>query len=224
MKISVVIPTRNRVWLLHSVVEMFRAQTCKDSELIILDDGEDKPHKKQWFDDDRIRYYHEPRLSLGYKHNRLCELAQGEYIVPFSDDDWQAPWRIEYQVSILEQLGADLCIADYNSWLDAKYERAWVPYGQNPASLAFRRSVWEASPYEDVHSAEDHNFLYNALAHEFKMVKCLDHRFMVQRIWDGNHFSGMQMSAQWAVPFEEVKALIGADYDRYFGGEDGLPK
>ena len=52
--------------------------------------------------DPRIRYLREtPRRVLGDKRNRLCELARGEIIVHWDDDDWHGRDRIARQVAAL---------------------------------------------------------------------------------------------------------------------------
>jgi hypothetical protein len=64
--------------------------------LIIVDDGADSisdlvPK------DERIRYRRLPqRLSMGAKHNMACEIANGEVIVHWDDDDWNAERRLSY--------------------------------------------------------------------------------------------------------------------------------
>ena len=38
---------------------------------------------------------------MGAKHNMACEMAQGEVIVHWDDDDWMAGRRVSYQVGEL---------------------------------------------------------------------------------------------------------------------------
>src|SRR6185437_10484062 len=115
---SCIMPTAERRRFVPAAIQMFLAQSYTNSELVILDDGKDSvadciP------DNPRIRYYREPRRSLGMKHNRLVELARGEYILHWADDDYHAPWRVEYQVKHLQSSGSDLTAPTHFLRVDA---------------------------------------------------------------------------------------------------------
>jgi glycosyltransferase involved in cell wall biosynthesis len=228
--VSCVLPTANRVWLLHSAVNLFLAQTYTDKELVILDDGQNTPHRKQWIYEPRVRYYHEPsNLSLGEKWNRLIELARGDIIALWADDDYYAPWRLAYQVGLLEQYGDDICAIRNPLSIDAERKLAWhvTPPGGYVASstMVFRRAIWERCPFEDVATGEDNGFLTNQRKHGATVIEALDYRCVVGRIHRTNTASREQARDHWQVPFEVVQALIGQrDFDAYFGGADGLPR
>jgi glycosyltransferase involved in cell wall biosynthesis len=223
--VSCILPTANRERFLASAVRLFDAQSFKDCELVILDEQEAAPSTYG-----RVRWYSEPSTrSLGEKHNRLVELAKGDIILHWADDDWYAPWRIAYQVGLMEQFGWDMCTTSETLWVDAAKKKAWHwnppdPRNYNAAMTCYRRKVWEKSPYEDVATGEDASFIRNALANGFSLGLKLDYRFAVQRIWSGNTVSNQQMHSDWSVPFEDVKAVIGGDWEKFFGGASGMPR
>jgi glycosyltransferase involved in cell wall biosynthesis len=237
MKVTCICPTANRPELLVAAMKLFHSQTFTDAELVILDDGVEQslgelqvlPWKQQLLREQRIRYYYEKTdSSLGDKHNRLVELARGEYIMHWPDDDWFAPWRIAYQVGLLEQFGWDMCTTSETLWIDADKKKAWHwnppdPRNYNAAELCYRREVWESAPYEDVATGEDAAFVRSGLANGFSLGLKLDYRFVVQRIHANNTASNQQMHNDWLTSFEDVKAVVGKDWDSYFGGTDGLP-
>jgi glycosyltransferase involved in cell wall biosynthesis len=107
MKISVVTPTFGRQGYLPSLYRCFISQTHPDRELLIHDDSPAPSPFFSQLSDPRVRYVHEPtRLTTGEKRNRLVELAQGELVAFFDDDDHYAP---EYLGAMAERLGdADL--------------------------------------------------------------------------------------------------------------------
>src|SRR3954471_5913053 len=107
MKVSVVTPTFGREKYLPGLLACFAAQTHTDRELLILDDS---PAPSTFFGglaDSRVRYVHsKERLTIGEKRNRLVEMATGEVIASFDDDDYYAPG---YLTAMLDGLGdADL--------------------------------------------------------------------------------------------------------------------
>ncbi len=96
--VSCVMPTADRREHVGRSIGYFLRQDYPNSELVVLDDGEDRVADLMP-DDPRVRYVGlERRLILGEKRNRACELAHGEIIVHWDDDDWQAPHRLSYQV------------------------------------------------------------------------------------------------------------------------------
>src|SRR4051812_1392609 len=106
MLATAITPTFNRSRYLPSVAACFLAQTADDSEMIVLDDG-DQSARPFVPDHPRIRYVHlsGKRLSTGAKRNICCEMARGEFILHFDNDDWSAPTRIASQVASLRASG-----------------------------------------------------------------------------------------------------------------------
>lgn len=230
MRASVIIPTANRSRLLNATVEMFLAQDFDDSELVILDDGEDQHGTQHWFNTSRVRYYHEAqKRSLGEKHNRLIELSLGEYILPWADDDWHAWWQVGYQVGLCEQFNADFSLIRNPLGIDAERKLAWhiAPEDGYDATgtLCFKRKIWERCPYEDVATGEDSGFFNNQLKHGASTVSAIDYRCYVNRVHRTNTASREQAREFWQIPFPVVQVIIGEkQFDRYFGGENGLPR
>ena len=105
MLVSAIMPTRARPLMSRTALECWKTQTWKDTELLILDDADDPSFLlDKWpvFDDPGIRYYREPKATIGAKRERLCSLAKGEVIIHFDSDDWSDPGRIAEQVSMLQ--------------------------------------------------------------------------------------------------------------------------
>ena len=103
--VSVICATYDREEHLRNLVRYFCAQTYEDIQLIILDDS---PAPSNWLDTDDYReegvnYYHMPnnKLTLGTKLNVLMQMAEGEILVQFDDDDYYAPNYVEHMVRLL---------------------------------------------------------------------------------------------------------------------------
>lgn len=108
MRVSVITPTFGRERFLPSLYRCFTEQTHEDRELLVYDDS---PTPSPFFtsasasaalSDPRVRYLHAPaRLTIGEKRNRLIELARGELIAFFDDDDHYAPGYLTAMVAAL---------------------------------------------------------------------------------------------------------------------------
>ncbi len=105
-RVTIACPTYGRPQFLRQLVEHYCAQTFDGGlEMVILDDS---PERADFLDDPKyselgIRYHHIPaeRLTLGAKLNLLTQLARGEIIIEFDDDDYYAPQYVERMVELL---------------------------------------------------------------------------------------------------------------------------
>lgn len=88
-RFSLLTPTRDRPEWLPRAVDSVLAQTFKDWELVVYDNGQ--PIKQLLPKDRRIKYHHGPAAGPADAFQRALELATGEVIHPFSDDDRLPP-------------------------------------------------------------------------------------------------------------------------------------
>ncbi|HUE78397.1 MAG TPA: glycosyltransferase family 2 protein [Sphingomicrobium sp.] len=188
--VSALMPTADRRRFVPQAIAQFLAQNRDDAELLILDDGND-PVSDLIPADPRIRYLRDsPRRPLGDKRNRLCELARGDIILHWDDDDWYAPDRIARQVAALEASGADICGLDRVIFLSEDGERAWdyVYRGGGRwvcgASLAYRRSFWERHRFAPIAAGEDTRWVFGAAGAAIHSMA--DNDFLVSRVHGGN--------------------------------------
>ncbi len=113
MKISVVVPTKNRQHFFRPLYECFCEQTYPDKELIVLDDSMQPSTYFRSVGDARVRYFHAAGgMSLGRKRNLLVEAAKGDVIAQFDDDDYYAP---NYLQNMLATMG-DAHMAKLAGW------------------------------------------------------------------------------------------------------------
>ena len=165
--VTCIMPTANRRQWVPAAIALFQRQTHANRELLIVDDGVDAvedivPR------DSRVRYVRiEPGLCLGAKRNRACELATGDVIVHWDDDDWYPPDRIARQVAALAARNADVCGTSRLYFRDVAQRRAWEyayilsgkPWVAG-SSLAYRRDAWERRRFRDVQVGEDSHFVW----------------------------------------------------------------
>ncbi|MBA3047750.1 glycosyltransferase family 2 protein [Patescibacteria group bacterium] len=84
---SVVIPTKNRSFLVGYAIESILLQTFKNFELIIADndDTDDTKNVVAMFDDSRIRYYRTGNLSMPDNWEYGCTKITGKYLLVIED-------------------------------------------------------------------------------------------------------------------------------------------
>ena len=208
--ISAIMPTADRRQFVPAAIASFLAQGRDDSELLILDDGND-PVADLVPPDRRIRYFREmPRRALGAKRNRLCELARGDVIVHWDDDDWHAPDRLDRQLAALEASGADICGCDRVHFLADDHSAAWeYVYGGNKpwlagGTLCYRRSAWQQRPFSAVRSGEDTLWIFAAPRDRLHIMT--DNSFYVARVHAGNT-SRKQTRGAWWKPRDPAATL-----------------
>lgn len=126
-KISVCIPTYNRVDLLPIAIESVLQQKIQDLEIIVCDDGstDETPNLMETISDRRIRYLRHPK-NIGKSNNMRSgfEAGTGEYFLKFDDDDRLTPDFIWETSPILDRnptidfVGTDHWIIDSKNQRD----------------------------------------------------------------------------------------------------------
>jgi glycosyltransferase involved in cell wall biosynthesis len=103
-RVSVVIPAYNRAHFLPEVVESALAQTYRDFEVIVIDDGstDNTPEVASRFPP-AVRYYRQENQGLSAVRNKGIELARGEYIIFLDSDDVLLKDALEKSVLFLDQ-------------------------------------------------------------------------------------------------------------------------
>jgi glycosyltransferase involved in cell wall biosynthesis len=102
--VSLCIPTWNGAAYVADALRSALAQTLRDFELLVVDDGstDDTLQVVAGFDDPRLRVVRNAsRLGLPGNWNRCLELARGEYVKFLFQDDLLEPWAVERLVDAL---------------------------------------------------------------------------------------------------------------------------
>ncbi len=105
-KISICIPTFNRVNLLPLAINSVLQQTEQDFELIVCDDGstDGTAEMMSKIEDNRVRYIRHPK-NIGKSNNMRSgfDAATGDYFIKFDDDDRLTPEFLAKTTAILDQ-------------------------------------------------------------------------------------------------------------------------
>ena len=214
--VSCIMPTADRRAFVPRAIAQFLAQDYPHRELIVLDDGA-QPVRDLIPDDPRVRYVREERRSpVGAKRNHACELAAGEVILHWDDDDWMAPWRVRYQVEQLRETGAEVCGLSRVLFYEPAADKAWeyvYPPGGSPwvygATLCYTKAVWRRNPFPSIGVGEDTRFIWSAVPK--KVLALQDSRFLVGIVHQGNTSPKQTRGMRWhPYPADAVRALMEA--------------
>ncbi len=117
--VSIIVAIYNVSAFIERGIHNVLAQTYRDFELILIDDGStDCSYDicRQWAaKDPRIKVIHQENKGLGAARNHGQEVAQGDYIYFFDFDDEISPRLLDYCVKTIEDKGVDLVCFGYNN-------------------------------------------------------------------------------------------------------------
>jgi glycosyltransferase involved in cell wall biosynthesis len=104
--VSVMMPCFNAEQTLPMALASLRAQTHRNWEAVVVDDGSgDRTWELlQAFGDTRLRVERFGRnRGRGAARQRCLEMAQGSFLSFLDADDWLFPWKLALQVALMEQ-------------------------------------------------------------------------------------------------------------------------
>jgi glycosyltransferase involved in cell wall biosynthesis len=102
-KVTVIIPTYNRAYILSQAIESVLAQTMEDFDLIIVDDGSTDGTTEivRGFSDSRIRYINQGNAGPGMARNRGVAEATSRYVSFLDSDDLWTPDKLSSCLTFL---------------------------------------------------------------------------------------------------------------------------
>ena len=171
-RVSVIVPVYQVEQYLPRCIDSILAQTMKDFELILVNDGtkDDCPRIMNEYaaKDARIRQVHKENGGLSSARNAGLEIARGEYIAFVDSDDYVEPDLLEDAVAAAQRDQAELVLFNYRivdeagvhepylamedstinlevMGLSAYFYLYWMPYrhGQEAWCRLYRRDVIE---------------------------------------------------------------------------------
>ena len=165
--VSCIMPTANRRAFVGRAIAQFLAQDYPRRELIVVDDGH-APVADLVPDHKSVHYLRlDRRAPIGAKRNIACEIAQGEVIAHWDDDDWMAPEWLRSQVDTLVEHGADICGLNSVLFYAPESRRGWryVYDGQEPwvcgGTLCYAKAYWARAPFPRIDVGEDNAFIWS---------------------------------------------------------------
>ncbi len=188
--VSIITPTYGREDFISAITDCVRAQTYEEIEWLVLDDSEHPSAElcnNSW---NKLKYIHSTdRLSIGEKRNRLLDMASGDVILHFDDDDYYGCDYVMRAVQRLQKNQSDISLLSgfFAVHLDmgnigfyrplvkkgpafsfskkgiglVELDKLHIPYVHlcYGWALAYRKSVWREFPFQPVTHGEDRAFL-----------------------------------------------------------------
>jgi glycosyltransferase involved in cell wall biosynthesis len=141
-RVTVFMPVYNREQTLRPAIESVLAQSYRDFELLLIDDGSTDTSVEivRSYGDPRVRLViHNINRGIPATRNHGLELARGEYLALLDSDDLAVASRLQHQVRFLD---AHADIAAVGSWL-TKIDhngrwRGWILRPTRPRDIRAR--------------------------------------------------------------------------------------
>lgn len=130
-RVTVVMPTFNRLELLKESLASILNQTFTDYEVLVIDDcstdGTQEYLREMSRKDARIIYVRNKKhLHYNYGLRLGCKLAKGEYIARMDDDDISLPERFDRQVKFLDGNPEITVVGTFFKALNDNDYKMWV--------------------------------------------------------------------------------------------------
>lgn len=152
-KISVIVPVYKAEAYLHRCVDSILAQTFKDWELLLIDDG--SPDKSGEICDEyaqkdsRVRVIHKENGGVSSARQRGLDESIGEYTIHADPDDWVEPDMLEELYRKAKEEDADMVICDFINEYEGGKQRYMK---QQPESLE-SRAVLRQLLFQQLHGS-----------------------------------------------------------------------
>jgi glycosyltransferase involved in cell wall biosynthesis len=101
--VSVVVPTYNRAYCICRAIDSVRAQTQRNWEVVLVDDGSTDGTAaliaSKYGDDPRVRYFYQSNSGVTVARNTGIRESNGDYVAFLDSDDVWKPWKLETQLA-----------------------------------------------------------------------------------------------------------------------------
>src|SRR6185369_14122248 len=102
MEVSVIIPTYNSARFLTDAIDSVLAQTFKDFEVIVIDDGStDETESLMHKYGSAVRYIRHENRGVALTRNRGIDESRGRYVAFLDADDVWLPHKLDRQLTAL---------------------------------------------------------------------------------------------------------------------------
>ena len=118
LKVSIIVPCYNQAEYLPETLDSVLAQTYKNWECIIVNDGStdntEEVALKYCKQDERFVYLPKQNGGLSSARNAGLDVTKGDYVQFLDSDDILLPTKIEKQVHLLENEETDVCVCHHS--------------------------------------------------------------------------------------------------------------
>lgn len=219
MRVSVLIPTYNRAEYLGEAIQSVLAQTYRDFEIVVVDDGSTDGTTELIRRYPCVRYVYQDHAGIPQTRNRALAEAQGDWIAWLDSDDLYTPDKLEKQVRYVlthPDCSIVFCFPESFSNIEysemAAYQRRLVDayrkdYCTYLPSALIRRELFQLNgQFNEAYAyGEDTEWVARIAAGGVSVKHCLRERLYLVRIHDD------QISYTKNVPDGKDRLRIYAD-------------
>jgi glycosyltransferase involved in cell wall biosynthesis len=232
--VSIIIPSYNAAAYVKYAVDSALAQTYKNCEVIVVDDGSTDNTRQvlaPYIDSGKIKYIYHENKGLAGARNTGIKNSSGEYIALLDADDIFLPEKIAEQVRVLEEnTDFGVCYSDLIHFSDSEprkfyHHRYKYPSGNifepllhkqfiNPLTVMARREVFEQCGYfnESLRRSEDWD-LWLRWAHAGVKFYYLDKPLAYYRVRSIGNLSSLESEPAMKEKNLEIFTNLGESLD-----------
>jgi glycosyltransferase involved in cell wall biosynthesis len=166
--ISIIIPSKNRLWALPKAVDSCRSATLR-IQIMVVDDGSTDGTADWLKGQPDVTIVHSEGWGKPWAVNKAGSLATGKYLRYLDSDDWLKEGANEVQFDLGEREQADLVVAGMEIYRDEKLAETepWLPTddfiaqqlgetaGSHYSAFLFRREFMNDIPHRTLFPASD---------------------------------------------------------------------
>ena len=126
--VSVVIPVYNRANYVVQAIDSVLAQTYKNFEIIVVDDGSKEDVKgalQKYIKNKKIRYIYQKNKGVASARNTGIKKVRGEFIAFLDDDDIWLPKKLELQMPLFSDKNVGLVYGGRINFEDSTQKVVW---------------------------------------------------------------------------------------------------
>ncbi len=224
VRVSVVVACYNQGEYLEDAIYSVFAQTFRDWEIIVVNDGSDDRLTLDLLDEmklPRTRVQHQENAGLPAARNAGMRRARGEFLVPLDADDELEP---EFLEKLVMALDADQGAGVAHCWtrLFGDINQIWIPRPFNPYQLllsnslvgcaVIRTEAWkQVGGYDEDMTLgnEDWDFWLRMVEHGIGMIEIPEPLFRYRR-------HGITMSVETEARFETARREVANAHPRLY--------
>ena len=152
-EVSVILPCYNSHRFLQQTIDSLRAQTFRDFEIILVNDGSTDPDTISFIASlaDDVQVIEQHNMGLSAARNTGIRAARGTLILPLDCDDWLDPTTLQKMRDRLHELPESAFVythmrmtGDLTGTLEKDYNYfEQLFFNQLPYCLMLRRVIWQ---------------------------------------------------------------------------------
>ncbi|KXT76197.1 SP_1767 family glycosyltransferase [Streptococcus sp. DD12] len=150
--VSVIVPVYNAEKFLGNCANSILAQSYKNIELILVNDGSTDGSAKICEElkatDRRVRVHHKTNGGVGSARNAGLELVRGDYILFVDNDDAISEDHISKLYRLLKKTDSDIAIGNFITLLDETANMVWHIGADKYYEEVYSPEQWFAFQYE----------------------------------------------------------------------------